>query len=83
VTSLTRRGCERICALGPDALSPEVRGHARRLVLDGSSVALAGTVQERAPAVLAALVRGEGAAPAASERGSWGCRRVAPQAAAR
>ena len=67
--SITEALCERITACGPDTLTEEVRAHARALVLDGLAVALAGTVQETPPKIIASSVREQGATPVASVLG--------------
>lgn len=63
--NVTERLCELIVSIGFDDLPAAVVDQARRLVLDGIAVALAGTVREQAPGILAAHVRelgGQGAA---------------------
>ena len=67
--SITEALCERITACGPDTLTEEVRAHARALVLDGLAVALAGTVQETPPKIIASSVREQGATAVASVLG--------------
>jgi len=59
--SVTEALCERMCAPGAESLDEGVREHLRRLVLDGIAVAVAGTVQERPPGIVAGLVREEAA----------------------
>jgi len=65
-SNLTASLCERIMGCGPETLTEEVRAHARTLVLDGLAVALAGTVQEAPPGLLAASVEEQGATPVAT-----------------
>lgn len=55
--------CAKIVAIGYGDLPEAARARARRLVLDGIAVAVAGTVQEEAPEVLAAHVRALGGHP--------------------
>lgn len=66
MTSVTAQLCERIVSLKADSLSDAAREKVRQLVLDGIAVAVAGTVQERPPGILAAQVKEEGAHPTAS-----------------
>ena len=50
---ITKDLCERICATGYDDLTEDAKTAARRLVLDGLAVAVAGSKQEASPGVLA------------------------------
>ena len=52
--------CEKIVATAYDDLTEDAKDRARRLVIDGVAVAVAGTVQEEAPGVLAKHVRALG-----------------------
>jgi 2-methylcitrate dehydratase PrpD len=58
--SVTAELCEKIVASTWDSLTPEAIAAARRLVLDGISIALAGT-EEEAMQILGAHYRGFGA----------------------
>ena len=60
---LTADLCEKIVATGWDDLSEDVIQRTRRLILDGIAVAVAGTIQEEAPEVLAAHVKALGGHP--------------------
>ena len=60
--------CEKIVATGWDSLTPQAIAAAKRLVLDGLSIALAG-VEEDAIQILAAHYRGFGARPDATALG--------------
>lgn len=65
-SSITAAFCNRVADCGLDTLTPEIRDHARTLILDGLAVALAGTVQEAPPGIIAETVREQGAKPVAS-----------------
>lgn len=53
----TRTLCERIAGVTRDDLTPDAIARARQLFLDGLAVAVAGTIQEEPPAILAAHAR--------------------------
>jgi aconitate decarboxylase len=57
---VTAELCEKIVATTYDDLTEDAKDRARRLVIDGVAVAVAGTVQEDAPGVLAKHVRALG-----------------------
>ena len=57
---ITAELCEKIVATGWGDLSEEAIQHTRRIMLDGIAVAVAGTIQEEAPEVLAKHVRNLG-----------------------
>jgi aconitate decarboxylase len=59
---VTAELCEKIVATTYDDLTEDAKDRARRLVIDGIAVAVAGTVQEEAPGVLAKHVRSLGGA---------------------
>ncbi|MCP5150447.1 MAG: MmgE/PrpD family protein [Ectothiorhodospiraceae bacterium] len=63
---VTEKLCERIVALGHDDLGEAAIAKAQQLFLDGLAVAVAGTVQETPPSVLAAHVRELGGAETAT-----------------
>jgi aconitate decarboxylase len=50
----TKRLCERIVGITHEDLTPDAIARARQLFLDGLAVAVAGTIQEEPPAILAA-----------------------------
>jgi len=50
----TKRLCERIVGITAKDLTPDAVARARQLFLDGLAVAVAGTIQEEPPAILAA-----------------------------
>ena len=60
---ITAELCEKIVATGWDDLSEEAIQRTRRIMLDGIAVAVAGTIQEEAPEVLAKHVRNLGGTP--------------------
>ena len=60
---ITAELCERIVETGWGDLSEEAIQHTRRIMLDGIAVAVAGTIQEEAPEVLAKHVRNLGGTP--------------------
>ena len=60
---ITAELCEKIVATGWNDLSEEAIQHTRRIMLDGIAVAVAGTIQEEAPEVLAKHVRNLGGTP--------------------
>ena len=60
---ITTELCEKIVATGWDDLSEEAIQRTRRIMLDGIAVAVAGTIQEEAPEVLAKHVRNLGGTP--------------------
>lgn len=60
---VTAELAEKIVAIGYDDIPEAARDRARRLILDGIAVAVAGTVQEEAPEVLAAHVKALGGHP--------------------
>ena len=62
----TRMLCERIAGIGYDDLGEEAVARARQLFLDGLAVAVAGSIQEEPPAILAAHAREMGGAEAAT-----------------
>jgi len=76
----TRKLAERIVSIGPEALDETVLVRARQLFLDGLAVALAGTVQERPPRMIAEHVRELGGAASSSVIG-FGFRTSPVQAA--
>ena len=49
---VTEQLCERVCATGYDDLTDAARTAARRLVLDGLAVAVAGSKQEASPGIV-------------------------------
>ena len=55
--NLTERLCQRIVALGSQDLGPAAVAAAKRLVLDGIAIAVAGCRAEEAPGILAEHVR--------------------------
>ena len=55
--SVTQRLCERIVGVGAADLTPEAIDRARQLLMDGLAVAVAGTVHEEPPRLLAEHVR--------------------------
>ena len=57
---LTAELCEKIVGTGWDDLSTDVIERTRRIILDGIAVAVAGTIQEEAPEVLAGHVKALG-----------------------
>ena len=61
---LTTELCRRVAASGFEDLLPETVAAARRLVLDGVAVALAGAVEEDAIPIMAAHYRRLGGAEA-------------------
>ncbi|MFT5449752.1 MAG: 2-methylcitrate dehydratase PrpD [Gammaproteobacteria bacterium] len=61
--ALTEQLCERIIATTADDLTDEAIARARQLFMDGLAVAIAGTVHEEAPAVLAEHTREMGGNP--------------------
>ncbi|MCB1743276.1 MAG: MmgE/PrpD family protein [Gammaproteobacteria bacterium] len=63
---ITRKLSERITAIGFDDLGETALERARQLFLDGIAVALAGTVQEAPPGMLAAHVKAMGGTPSSS-----------------
>ena len=60
---LTAELCEKIVATRWEDLSEEAIARTRRIILDGIAVAVAGTIQEEAPEVLAAHVKALGGHP--------------------
>ena len=66
---VTEQLCERVCATGYDELTDAARAAARRLVLDGLAVAVAGSKQEASPGVLAGHLQEMGGIEAASAIG--------------
>ena len=60
---ITAELCDKIVATGWDDLSEEAIQRTRRIMLDGIAVAVAGTIQEEAPKVLAKHVRNLGGTP--------------------
>ncbi|MEC8203802.1 MAG: MmgE/PrpD family protein [Pseudomonadota bacterium] len=60
---ITAELCEKIVATGWGDLSEEAIQRTRRIMLDGIAVAVAGTIQEEAPEVLAKHVRNLGGTP--------------------
>jgi len=60
---ITAELCDKIVATGWDDLSEEAIQRTRRIMLDGIAVAVAGTIQEEAPEVLAKHVRNLGGTP--------------------
>ena len=66
---ITKDLCERICATGYDDLTEDAKSAARRLVLDGLAVAVAGSKQEASPGVLAGHLQEMGGVEAASTIG--------------
>ena len=60
---LTAELCDKIVATGWDDLTDEAIQRTRRIILDGIAVAVAGTIQEEAPEVLAAHVKALGGHP--------------------
>ena len=50
----TKKLCERIAGIGHKDLTPDAIQRARQLFLDGLAVAVAGTIQEEPPSILAA-----------------------------
>ena len=60
---ITAELCEKIMATGWGDLSEEAIQRTRRIMLDGIAVAVAGTIQEEAPEVLAKHVRNLGGTP--------------------
>ncbi len=60
---ITAELCEKIVATGWADLSEEAIQRTRRIMLDGIAVAVAGTIQEEAPEVLAKHVRNLGGTP--------------------
>ncbi len=77
---ITKELCNRITKMGYDEISDPARVAARRLVLDGLAVAVAGSKQEAAPGILAAHLREMGGVEAASAIG-FGFRTSAVSAA--
>lgn len=67
--SITGRLCARIAATGAADLTPASLQRARQLFLDGLAVALAGTVHEAPPRVLAEHVKEMGGKPVATVLG--------------
>jgi len=65
VTGTTGQFCERLTAIKGDDLTADALVHARRLVLDGIAIAMAGT-SERAIRLLAVHHREQGGTPAAT-----------------
>jgi len=63
---LTATLCERIASLRYEDVPEEARAAARRLVLDGLAVAVAGVSQEEAVPILARTLRALGGTPAAT-----------------
>lgn len=66
---VTEELCRRVCATGYDDLTDAAKDAARRLVLDGLAVAVAGSKQEASPGVLAGHLREMGGIEAASAIG--------------
>jgi len=66
---ITKDLCERICATGYDDLTEDAKTAARRLVLDGLAVAVAGSKQEASPGVLAGHLQEMGGVEVASAIG--------------
>ncbi|MEC9185641.1 MAG: MmgE/PrpD family protein [Pseudomonadota bacterium] len=60
---ITAELCDKIVATGWDDLSEEAIQRTRRIMLDGIAVAVAGTIQEEAPEILAKHVRNLGGTP--------------------
>jgi 2-methylcitrate dehydratase PrpD len=67
--SVTAQLCERIAATGYDNLGAPAIAAARRLVLDGIAIAIAGT-EEEAIQILAAYHKEQGGAPQATAIGN-------------
>ncbi len=63
---ITQTLCERIVRTTPDDLTDAARAAARRLVIDGLAVAVAGSKQEASPGILAEHLREMGGNQAAS-----------------
>lgn len=66
---VTEKLCQRVCATGYADLTEDARTAARRLVLDGLAVAVAGSKQEASPGVLAGHLQEMGGIEAASAIG--------------
>ncbi len=66
---ITKRLCDRIAATGYDDLTDAARIAARRLVLDGLAVAVAGSKQEASPGIIAAHLLEMGGSEAATAIG--------------
>ncbi len=66
---VTEKLCRLVCATGYEDLPEEARKAARRLVLDGLGVAVAGSKQEASPGVLAGHLQEMGGIEAASAIG--------------
>ena len=60
---LTAELCEKIVATRWEDLNEEAIRRTRRIILDGIAVAVAGTIQEEAPEVLATHVKALGGHP--------------------
>ena len=60
---ITAELCEKIVATNWNDLSEEAIHRTRRIILDGIAVAVAGTIQEEAPEVLAKHVKKLGGTP--------------------
>ena len=60
---ITAKLCEKIVATNWNDLSEEAIHRTRRIILDGIAVAVAGTIQEEAPEVLAKHVKKLGGTP--------------------
>jgi aconitate decarboxylase len=67
--TITRRLCEKIAATTSDRMSDVAIAKARRLVLDGVAVAVAGARIETAPKLLASYLRDQGSKPECSALG--------------
>jgi aconitate decarboxylase len=67
--SITRRLCEKIVATTADQMGEAAIATARRLVLDGIAVAVAGARIEEAPRILADHLRAQGSKPDCSALG--------------
>jgi 2-methylcitrate dehydratase PrpD len=77
---VTSRLCDQIVAITADRIGDEAIAKARRLVLDGISVAVAGARIEEAPRILADYLRQQGSNPQSSALG-FGFRLAAVPAA--
>jgi 2-methylcitrate dehydratase PrpD len=80
MTGLTETVCRRIVETGSQDLSPAAIAAAKRLVLDGIAVAVAGCRAEEAPAIVAEHEHEQGGAPQATAIG-FGFKTSAVQAA--